>query len=229
MPQFFPAAPALTETETVEILASGLKKRIYPDAVAVSETESMTTALGLKWFLSKEWLGEVETESNGKVAAIVKHFPVGLTKTETETVCSNLAIWPEPPTPTAVISCAGKDLHRQSLRQGNSHQISLAINFTETTVAAVGLLQVVFKINQPGTETVILAKTRFGAPGGIITDLTQDLGDGRILLLTALQLRPNQIIFSGSESEFDFVVIVENSTISQRANVASGTIILTKG
>jgi len=228
MPQFFPAAPALTETETVEILASGLKKRIYPDAVIVSETESMATQLGLKWFLSSEWLEEVETESNGRATVLIKHFPAGLINAETETVCGNLAIWPEPPAPTAAISCAGKDLHRQSLRQGNSHQISLAINFTETTVVAVGLLQIIFKINQPGTETLVLAKTRFGTPGGIITDLTQDLGEGKVLLLAALQLRPSQIIFSGSESEFDFVVIVENTTISQRATVANGTILLAK-
>lgn len=228
MPQFFPAAPALTETETVEVLASGLKKRAYPGAEAVSETESMTTALGLKWFVSNEWLGEIGTESIGMVTAIIKNFPMSLANTETEIVCSNLAIWPEPPAPTAVISCAGKDLHRQSLRQGDSHQISLAINFTETTVAAVGLLQVVFKISQLKAEIVILAKTRFGAPGGIITDLIQDLGEGKVLLLMALQLRPNQIILSSSESEFDFVVTVENSTINQRANVANGTIILTK-
>jgi|GEM_PF-4108649 len=228
MPQFFPAASALTETETVEILASGLRKRIYPDAATVSETESMATELGLKWFLSSQWLREVETESNGKATALIKHFPASLVNTETETVCSSLAIWPESPAPTAAISCVGKNLHRQSLRQGNSHQISLAINFTETTVLAVELLQVIFKINQPGTDVVILTKTRFGAPGGIITDFVQDLGDGKILLLAALQLRPNQVIFSGTESEFDFVVIVENSTISQRANVASGTLILAK-
>lgn len=228
MPQFFPAAPVLTETETVEILATGLKKRIYPDAITVSETESMTTELGLKWFLQNDWLSQVETESSAKATALINHFPRSLVQVETETQCTNLAIWPDPPAPTASVSCAGKDLHRQSLRQGNSHQINLAINFTETTVVAVNLMQVIFKILQPGTDTVVLTKTRFNAPGGIITDLTQDLGDGKVLLLADLQLKPNQIIFSGTESEFDFVVIVENPTISQRASAASGTLILAK-
>ena len=228
MPQFFPAAPALTETETVEILATSLKKRIYPDAITVSETESILTDLGLKWFLQSDWLSQVETESSARATAIVNHFPATLVDSETETQCASLAIWPDPPAPTASVSCVGKNLHRQSLRQGNSHQINLAINFTETTVVAVDLMQVIFKIIQPRTDTVVLAKTRFDTPGGIITDLTQDLGDGKVLLLADLQLRPNQVIFSGSESEFDFVVIVENSTISQRANVASGTLILAK-
>lgn len=228
MPQFFPAAPALTETETVEILTSGLKKRIYPDATTISETESMVTELGLKWFLQNDWLGQAETEATAKATALISHFPISLVEVETETTCRNLAIWPEPPVPIVSVSSAGKDLHKQSLKHGSSHQISLTINCEETTIEAVNLLQIIFEITSTNGDVSFFRKTRFGAPGGIILDIIKDQAEGKILMLADLQLRPSQISFSGTESEFDFAVIVENSTINQRAEVARGTLILSK-
>lgn len=228
MVQVFPTANIVSATETVEILSTLLKKKVYPEASVITETETVLTELGLNWFLSDIWLSQVETSASCTATPFVKRFPSAAIISQSDSHCESLAIWPEPPAPIATVSCAGKDLHKQVLRQGNSHQISLAINCQETTIAAVGFLQVIFEITLPGSDTSVFKKTRFHAPGGIILDLIKDQAEGKILLLADLQLRPNQISFSANESEFDFVVIVENQIVNQRAEVATGTLILSK-
>ena len=227
MPKFYPTANALTTSETSEILATALKKRIYPDANVIVQTEAILTGWGLNWFLSNTLVSEVETSAKCGAVPFMRYFPSVALKTKTETNCESLAIWPEPPAPIATVSCAGKELHKQNLRSENSHQISIAINCEQTTIAAVGLLQIIFELTQPENITV-LKKTRFDAPGGIILDIIKDQAEGKILLLADLQLRPNQIKFAGTEAEFDFAVIVENSAINQRADAATGTLILSK-
>ncbi len=228
MVKVYPAANILSSTETVEILATALKKRVYPDASAITETESILTDWGLNWFLSDVWLSEVDTSASCTATPFIKRFPTATAIDGMEAHCESLAIWPEPPAPSATVSCAGKDLHKQVLRHGNSHQISLAINCEETTSAAVELLQIIFEVISPSNDSSVFKKTRFGAPGGIIFDLIKDQAEGKILLLADLQLRPNQISFSGNEAEFEFKVIVENNAINQRADVATGTLILSK-
>lgn len=235
MVQVYSAANIINATETVEVLATALKKKVYPDASVITQTESVLTELGLNWFLSDirlnesdMWLSQVETNSACQATASIRQFPAAIISSSSESYCESLAIWPEPPAPTASVSCAGKDLHKQVLRHGNSHQISVAIDCEQTTIAAVDLLQIIFEVTQPNSDISVFKKTRFGAPGGIILDLIKDQAEGKILLLADLQLRPNQISFSGEEVEFDFVLAVENSTINQRAEVATGTLILSK-
>lgn len=228
MVKVYPDANVITTSETIEIAVTTLKIKIYVDANVIATSETILTGWGLDWSLSKIWLGEVETAANCSAIAFVTQYSTVNIVSATDTSCESLAIWPEPPAPTATASCAGKDLHKQVLRLGNSHQISLAIECEETTSVAVGLLQIIFELTQPGNDVSVFKKTRFGAPGGIILDLIQDKSQGKILLLVDLQLRPNQIAFSGSQSEFDFIVAVENKAINQRAEVATGTLILSK-
>ena len=224
----YPGASVVSSTETVEILATALKKKFYPDASVIAQTEAILTDWGLKWFLVSADTEEVKTEAVCSAVPLVKRFPRVEIATSTETNCGSLAVWPEPPAPTASVSCGGKELHKQSLKSENSHQISIAINCEETTVAAVGLLQIVFEITKSGDDVPVLKKTRFDAPGGIILDIVKDQAEGKVLLLADLQLRPNQITFSGNEAEFNFALVVENETISQRADVATGTVIFSK-
>jgi hypothetical protein len=224
----YPLAAGLAETESLEILVASLKKRAYPDAIALTETETLSTILGLNWFLSEH---EILTESVGSASAFIKRFSTTAIASETETLCTHLALWPEPPVPTGSLSSGGKDLHKQSLRQGSSHTISFAVSFTQVTQAEIDITQLVFEMRRSTaleSETPTFLKTRFGVPGGIIIDTVTETAENAFTVTGDVQLRNYQTSFPESQLELKYELKATNEAISRSADIASGTVIFVK-
>lgn len=220
----YPIAVALAEGESLEIVATALKRRIYPDAFFSTEIETLAALLGLKWFLAPT---EAETTATAWSTAIVKNFASAAAISDFEINCAQMALWPEPPKPTATLSYQGNDLHKQILQQGNSHQLGFVINFKETTLAAIKCFEISFELKRPEATQPFLKKTWLGQ-GGLIVDFLKQESESDFLMTGDIQLRSGQTVFPEDELEARFYLRVENFAISQKTELLTGTVIFRK-